>query len=241
MRRVHEKFQLLLVLIAILVILFASPVAAGELLTLEQILERYIDAMGGREAIARLETRIIIGKQVDDRPYQGPPVESKLEAYANATGDWTMILHEPDGEHGNGQADGKVWAKKPGQPPEPNEYQNSKLAFLLNPQGPLMIAKHFPNPRVTGTWDYDGVSYYKVENDLKFEYYTLYFEAETGMLTRIGYHWWLEGFRPVDGVMIPAKVVQGRKGGSTNLWFETVTHGAEVAEHLQPGGNIVDE
>jgi hypothetical protein len=83
--------------------------------------------------------------------------------------------------------------------------------------------------------------YYKVENDLKFEYYTLNFEVETGMLTRIGYHWQLEGFRAVDGVMVPARVVQGRKGGSTNLYFDTVTHGAEVADHLQMGGNKYDE
>ncbi len=112
----------------------------------------------------------------------------------------------------------------------------TKLAFLFNPQGPLMVEKYFPNPRLMGTWTYDGVEYYKVENDLKFEYYTLYFEVETGMLTRIGYHWWLEGFRPIDGVMVPSKVIQGRKGGSTNLYFDEVSHGAEVAGHLVPGG-----
>ena len=91
------------------------------------------------------------------------------------------------------------------------------------------------------TWDYDGVQYYKVENDLKFEYYTLYFEVETGMLTRIGNHWWLEGYRPIDGVLVPATVVQGRKGGSTNLYFDTVSHGTEVKPYLCKGGNIVDE
>jgi hypothetical protein len=80
-----------------------------------------------------------------------------------------------------------------------------------------------------------------VENDLKFEYYTLYFEVETGRLTRIGYHWQLEEFRPVDGVLVPAKVYRGRKGGSTNLYFDTVSHGAEVAPYLKRGGKIVDE
>jgi hypothetical protein len=104
-----------------------------------------------------------------------------------------------------------------------------------------MIEEYFPNLRVTGTWDYDGVKYFKVENDLQFEYYTLYFEVETGMLTRIGYHWWLEEFHTVDGVLVPGTVVRGRKGGSTNLYFESVTHGDPVADRLQPGGGIIDE
>ena len=99
-----------------------------------------------------------------------------------------------------------------------------------------MVSRYFPNLRLTGTWDYDGVQYYKVENDLKFEYYTLYFEVETGMLTRIGYHWWLEDFRAVDGVLVPFTIVRGRKGGSTNLYFDSVTHNVDVDEQLVPGG-----
>ena len=241
MNRFRKKFHLATVLILILGFAAALPAAAGELPTLEQILDRYVEVMGGREAISKLETRTIVSKQIDDRPYAGPPVESKLETWADTNGAWAMILLETEGEHREG-FDGKTsWIQKPGGSAQPQEYRNTKLAFLFNPQGPLMISKYFPNPRVTGTWEYDGVQYYKVENDLKFEYYTLYFEVETGMLTRIGYHWWLEGFRPVDGVLVPAKVVQGRKGGSTNLYFETVAHGAEVVDHLQMGGKINDE
>jgi hypothetical protein len=115
------------------------------------ILARYVKVMGGQEALAQLETRTIIGKQIDDRPYKGPPVESKLETWADTEGNWTMILQGPEGAHGDGCAVGESWFKKPGQPPEPNDVENTKLAFLFNPQGPLMIAKYFPNPRVTGT------------------------------------------------------------------------------------------
>ena len=228
-------FRSLLLLIPILVLSAGAPVAAGELPTLEQILDRYVEALGGREAIAKLETRTITGKQIDDRPYKGPPMETALEAWA-AAGSWAMVLHQDEGDHKEGWDGDLNWVWKTGQPVQANDYPNAKLAFIFNPQGPLMVAKHFPNPTVTGTWDYDGKLYYKVENDLKFEYYTLYFEVETGMLTRIGYHWWLEDFRTVDGVKVPFKVVRGRKGGSTNLYFDTVTHNAEVAGQLAPGG-----
>jgi len=224
MRRNRKIFPWMAVLVPVLLCAGAVPASADEILpTLEQIFDRYVDAMGGREAIAKLETRTITGKQIDDRPSMGPPEESKLEAWADTSGEWTMILSDS-------QRVFRLGAQG-----------NNKLAFLLNPQGPLMIERYFPNPRMTGTWDYDGVLYYKVENDLKFEYYTLYFEVETGMLTRIGYHWYLDDFRPVDGVMVPGVVYQGRKGGSTNLYFENVIHGEDVAEHLLPEEKPVDE
>lgn len=215
MNRTVKKFPWLL--LSVLLIAGALPAAAEEdLPTLEQILERYVEVMGGREAISKLETRTVVGKQIDDRPSMGPPEESKLEAWADTSGEWTMILSDPQ----------RVFRLKP--------QGNTKVAFLLNPQGPLMVDKYFPNLRLTGTWDYDGVWYYRVENDLKFEYYTLYFEVDTGMLTRIGYHWYLDEFRPVDGIMVPGIIYQGRKGGSTNLHFDNVTHGEDVSEHLLP-------
>jgi hypothetical protein len=223
MKQTIRKFPWML-LVPVLLFAGALPAAAEEELpTLEQILERYVEVMGGREAIAKLETRTITGKQIDDRPSMGPPEESKLEAWADTSGEWTMILSDAQREF-------RVGAQG-----------NTKVAFLLNPQGPLMIEKYFPNPRLTGTWDYDDVWYYKVENDLKSEYYTLYFEVETGMLTRIGYHWYLDEYRPIDGVMVPGIVYQGRKGGSTNLHFDNVIHGEDVAEHLLPEEKLADE
>lgn len=211
---------------------------AGEgLPSLEQILDRYVEAMGGREAIAALETRFIVGREIDDRPYKGPPVESRLKAWADTAGNWAMEFQRGEESWLNGVFEGNNWVKKPGQDIESADHLNTKLAFLFNPQGPLMVKKYFPNLRMTGTWEYDGAIYYKVENDLKSEYYTLYFEVETGLLSRIGYHWKLEGFREVDGVLIPSMVFQGRKGGSTNLIFDEVTHGGEVAPFLKPGGN----
>ncbi len=216
-RRFSRPFS---VLIPVLLFAIAPLVSAEELPTLEQILDRYVQILGGRENIAKLETRSIIGKQIDDRPHQGEPVTTKFEVWSDHTGVFSMVLHEGEGDHRTGS----------------NDDHQAKLAFIFDPQGPLNIAKHFPNLRVTGTWEYDGKRYNKVENDLKFEYYTLYFEIETGMLTRIGYHWWLEDFREVDGVLVPFTVVQGRKGGSTNLYFDSVTHNVDVTEHLGPGG-----
>jgi len=40
--------------------------------TVEDILERYYEALGGREALERITTRVATGRVVDDRPYTGP-------------------------------------------------------------------------------------------------------------------------------------------------------------------------
>lgn len=194
--------------------------------TLQEIFDRNVEAMGGQEAFEALEGRTVTGRQIDDRPYAGPAVTSRMEARADAAGHWSMALTEEDGVSAEGRdADGS-WSRKPGEEAKPVDRANTKVGYLLDPLGPLHIAKHFPNPRLTGTRIFEGVTYWMVENDLKYEYYTLYFEVETGLLTRIGFHWWLEDFREVDGVLVPHTVVRGRKGGSTNLYFDRVVHGS---------------
>ena len=233
MKRLPVPFVILM----LVALLAAGPAAAGkDLPTLDQVLSRYVEVMGGAEAIGKLETRTITGRQIDDRPYRGPAVTSSLKAFADAAGDWTMSLDGPEGQWREGCAAGRPWVRQPGEDGSEGTHGNTKLGFLFNAQGPLQVARYFPNPRLTGTWTHDGVAYYQVENDLAAEHYTLYFEVETGMLTRIGYHWRLEDFRPVDGVLVPGKVVRGRKGGSTDLIFDDVAHGAHVAPHLGPGG-----
>jgi hypothetical protein len=136
-RRFFRPFLVLIPFLIPFLILTAAPSAfADDLPTLEQILDRYVDVLGGRENLAKLATRTITGKQIDDRPYQGEPVTTELEAWADNTGIFSMVLHEAEGDCLTGSDDG----------------HNAKLAFIFNPQGPLMVAKHFPNPHVTGTW-----------------------------------------------------------------------------------------
>jgi hypothetical protein len=194
--------------------------------TLQQIFDRNIEAMGGREAFEALEGRKVRGRQIDDRPYAGPAVTSRLEARADTAGHWSLILADGDEVNAEGRDAGGSWGRKPGEGAKPRDRDNAKLGYLLDPQGPLRIAQHFPNPRLTGTRIFEGVTYWMVENDLKYAYYTLYFEVESGLLTRIGFHWWLEDFREIDGVLVPHTVVRGRKGGSTNLYWDEVVHEA---------------
>ena len=196
--------------------------------TLQEILDRNVESLGGREAIEALGSRRITGRQIDDRPYAGPPVTSVLSAAADSAGRWSLHLVTGDEVFSEGCDEAGCWIRKPGEEVRDQERTNAKLAYLLDPHGPLRPEKHFPGLRLTGTRVFEGVTYWMVENDLKYEHYTLYFEVESGLLSRVGFHWWLEDWREVDGVLVPGTIVRGRKGGSTNLYFDEVVHGGAV-------------
>jgi hypothetical protein len=204
--------------------LFTSAGCSSGRPTLQEILERNVEALGGRAAHEKLAGRRIAGRQIDDRPYAGPPVTSRLAAVADTRGRWAMHLTTGGEVFGEGCDAEGCWRREGEGPARAQDRTDAKLAYLLDPQGPLRPEQHFPNLRLTGTRVFDGVEYWMVENDLKYEYYTLYFEVESGLLTRIGFHWWLEDYREVDGVLVPHTVVRGRKGGSTNLYFDEVVH-----------------
>jgi hypothetical protein len=63
-------------------------------------------------------------------------------------------------------------------------------------------------------------------------HYTLYFDAETGLLIRIGYYWHLLDYRDVDGIKIPFRIVMNRKGGSSTYVFDEVKHNIPIDDIL---------
>ncbi len=175
---------------------------------LEQVLERYIEAAGGRQALEGLESRIVTGRQIDDRPYRGPVETVPFEAWSTGPDRWEMILHRPDGDLVE----------------ESDRSSRPKLAWLLNPRGPLMLEDHFPGLVMRDMKTVDGRLKFVIESDLDPAHYSLTFDAETGLLTGIGYYWELSEYRNVDGVLVPFRITMGRKGGSTTWEFETVEH-----------------
>lgn len=208
--------------------------AAESLPSLASILERYVEALGGREAIVRLETRRCSGWLVTDLPSRRPPVFEKLEmeTYSALPDRWLLVGRDSSGVLKNG-FDGEVgWDQTLTElRPEPR-MERGKLAFLINPQGALRIEAYFHDMVVTGTTEWDGRRCYAVESDRKASSYTLYFDEETGLLNRIGYHWLLKDYREVDGVKFPFVIELSRKGGTTTYIFEKVEHNIPIEEEL---------
>ncbi|MGD2153766.1 MAG: hypothetical protein PVG79_10910, partial [Gemmatimonadales bacterium] len=61
--------------------------------TLEEVVERYIQGVGGRQAIERLTTRVMTGRLVTDLPTWQPPVHesNSFVIYAKAPGKFLYV------------------------------------------------------------------------------------------------------------------------------------------------------
>lgn len=221
---VRALFYTVLTCIAAVSLAMAGGPAAPE--SAEQVIERYIEAVGGREAVEGLSTRTLTGYLIDDLSWHEPPVDSqRLVCRAGSdnryvveyTGREGTELEGFDGEAGWRLDFEGVLHSNP-------DAESSKLAWLVNPHHALCISEYFPNPKLEGTREVEGRVCYAVGNDRPVEYYTLYFDTETGLLHAIGWHWLFDEYREVDGVKLPHRIVCGRKGGSSTYVFESIEH-----------------
>ena len=211
------------------VVVGEKTAAAFEALpTLDRILERYIQALGGREAIEKLRTRACTGRYVDDLSWADPPVQSyPLKALAEVPDRWVITLHGSKGIEQNGY-DGRMgWKLNADRIEREDRMIRSWLGFILNPQGPLYIQEYFPGMTLEAKDALSGRSVYAVKNKTD---KILYFDAETGLLSWIGSAWELRDYREVDGVRFPSRVATSRKGGESYFAFDTVEHNVPFDE-----------
>lgn len=192
----------------------------------DEVIERYIEAVGGQEAIEKLTTRTITGHLVDDLSWHEPQVESLAFEYQAGPGDrFVCRMTGREGTTFEGFDGAEGWNLDHDGNLKPNpDAGRSKQAWFANPHHALRIREYFPNPRLAGTREIEGRTCYAVRCDHRVEYFTLYFDAETYLLAAIGYHNWVEDYREVDGVLLPHRIVFGRKGGSSTFYFDAIEH-----------------
>jgi len=222
-----------------LVALVAAPGAAAQdtLPTVDRILARYVEAAGGQEAIARLHTRVTRGSFVEDVPSEGPATATRFEARSRVPG---MLLLEWcfPGRIDRTGSDGSVgWETRGDTVRCSDGIVRSKEAFVFDPQAPLRIGEYFGDLAVSGTVRVGGRDAYEVTTDRRDAHFALYFDVETGLLVRIGFYWDLGDYREVDGVMIPFRITQSRKGGSSAYVVHGVEHNVplDMSEFAMPG------
>ncbi|MFH2053678.1 MAG: hypothetical protein ABIK96_14555 [bacterium] len=174
----------------------------------ETILQTYIEAMGGRDAIMAVETRHYRGRQVDDLGYKDPPVtETVMEIWATAGGE--ILVKETAA----------------GEEPVVRDLAGSvdKLAWLLHPHGPLLVGAYFPDLVVKERVQRNGRWVDVLESPgLDRTYWSLAFDVGTGLLNHIGYYWDLLDYRPEGDVNFAHTIVTSRKGGSSTFFFEEI-------------------
>jgi hypothetical protein len=220
----HSFLFLVLLACAVSAALFGS---GPETPTLEQILERYIEAMGGKEAIEKLKTRVCMGKFIDARPYAGPKQVIPFEAYSKIYDKSLFILNHPENAEREGWDGNTRWRLDNKGLIQKKNQERSQMDYFLDPQNALRILDYFPEMELMGEVTLRGKSVYVVENSRKSPHYTLYFEVETGLLIQVGYYE-LREYKDVDGIKFPFRLEYSRKGGSNSYVFDEVKHNTPI-------------
>ena len=209
---------------------------------LTDILQNYIQALGGRDTLETIQTRVCRGRLTHDLSWKDPTREEiPFEASYSVPGKWTYREETSEGVYREG-CDGRIhWQDRSGDVEFPKEKEWTKISFLLDPRAALRMEDYFHGMTVTGEDVVYGRRVFVVQPEsLDVAHYSLYFDAETGLLIRIGYYDDLLEYRHVDGTMFPFRYAKSRKGGSSTYVFEEVKHNIPVddkrfAPPLPPG------
>jgi hypothetical protein len=205
--------------VAAVAVLLAAAIAAAqpqtELPTVEAVLSRFVDAVGGAAALEQRQVEHYQGTIVQDLTWTDPQHQE------------TPFLAEADTEGRVRYAETGAWSDLPDSSATALP---ARLRWLLHPQFALRIADFFPDLAVSGRELRDGRPVVVLApRGLKYAYHALFFDEETGLLSHVGYHDDLTDWREADGVLFPRRYVCGRKGGHTTYVFTEVRAGPAPA------------
>jgi hypothetical protein len=234
----HVRLGISLLVVVLATIAAVSGIGGDRqdtLPTADQVIERYIAVMGGRDAIGKLTTRVCTGRVTTDLTSREIPLLEMhtFEAHTKIPRSFLSVTYTDAGVERMG-FDGEVgWLKDKCGVREHEWAGRDKLAWLLNPQSALRIEEYFPDLAVTGREQLGRGAAYVVETpERRRAHYALYFDLESGLLVRIGYYWELQDYREVDGGKFPFRISTSRKGGSTTYDFHEVKHNVPVDDSL---------
>lgn len=208
------KYVVATIAIGLMLVVHAAPQntdSSKALPTIEQVLEKYIRAIGGREANEKLKTRIAIGEW--DNVTRG--VRFPIEIYSKAPDKRVEILDasENRGVTGRGYDGTSGWSMnmtETGLRP----LEGAELAMIRRESDfyrALRLDQLYKRLTVTAKENIDGREVYVVDaipetgNPER-----LYFEAASGLLFRrdvvygkTPFHHYFEDYKDIDGIRLP--------------------------------------
>ncbi len=193
----------------------AKPETGPPLPTVDQVLDKYVQAIGGEAAFRKLNTRVMKGSHVT---YDGTTFP--VETYQAAPDKFVTIVTPKQGVVMNGYNGTVGWSKNPRGQRELSGAQLETMKRAANFYSDIRPRETFPN--LTVGWrekvgDREAVVLISKVSDTHTE--RLYFDAQTGLLLRIltvsqtllapiPEQTDFEDYREVDGVKLPFTIRQ---------------------------------
>jgi photosynthetic reaction center cytochrome c subunit len=214
----------------------AVPKLPASLLTVAQLLDNYIHALGGSAAIEKVTTRVEKGTTT----FHGQP--QTVEIFTQAPDKQSIVRHMSGTESIITTFDGQSgWSIAPNRPPrEMHDADIAAARIDADLQFPLHIQQIFPELRpeypekIADRDAYLLLAIREGQPPVK-----LYFDEQSGLLvrmvryaetplgrnpTQIDY----ADYREVDGVQIPFRVTTSQPGNTSTIQFETVQQNAPI-------------
>jgi hypothetical protein len=191
-----------------------KPAPAETLPTVEQILDKYVAAIGGRAAVEKLRTRVSKGTQVT---WNG--TEIPFETYQKSPGKYLDVVTRPGGVVVTVGFDGAAgWLRGPRGVRDVTGSQLAALKRDADIRGDLRLRELYPEMTVAGKEKVGERDAYVIVSRVSVQRSErLYFDAATGLLLRIAAttetplarlpeETVFEDYREVDGVKLPFTV-----------------------------------
>jgi len=215
-----------------------SPTVAPVEVTVDQVLERYVQACGGKEALEKVTSRISRGTV--EIPAAG--VRGTFESYAQAPNKVAVVIELPGlGTIQEGFDGAVAWVKDPFTGVrEKSGRELSATRLDADFYKPLRLKELYPKIALKGKEKVDGSEVYVLEaTPAEGGSERWYFDIATGLLKRVDVeregpqgkiplevH--LEDYREVDGLRLPFTVRQVSPVFSVILKTEEVKHNVPI-------------
>jgi photosynthetic reaction center cytochrome c subunit len=216
-----------------------SPIPSTNLPTVTQLLDRYVDALGGTAAIEKLSSRI----QKGSANISGKSVS--VEVFTVSPEKWALVRHLPEGDSVKVFNEGAGWVVIRGRPPRDMHSDSLEAARTdADLQFPLHIQQFFPDLRVEypeNVEDRKALVLFGIrEGRLATK---LYFDEQSSLLVRVirygdsplglnpsqvDY----ADYREIDGVQVPFRITLSEPGDSSTIQFDEVRQNIEVGDTI---------
>ena len=210
--------------------------------TINDVLNKYVQALGGRDAVARVTSRVTKGR-VD---IAGVSFGGKLETYAKAPNmALTVMTAEPMGVLKRGFDGRTAWSvsdQKDARQPSPKEL--AALADDLQLYREIKLREIYPRMSFLGKGNVGTREVYILEATSRFgTAEKLYFEVENGLLLRrdtmrpssrgpVQAEFYFSDWRDVDGIKLPFKTTERLAGTTYIFTLEEVRHNMQLADEV---------
>ena len=205
--------------------------------SVDRVLEKYIEALGGKAALQKISSRVSIGKFI----LNGSPMAGHVEIYAKAPNKHLVVMVLPNSAVLRQGYDGKIaWQQMP-QSPEPEELSGAELTAARHEAEfyqSLKLRELYPELTVKGKEKVKDRDTFVLEAPRNGNPKRWYFDAETGLLLRAvdtqggdTSEEFYEDYRTVDGVKVAFTILQ--KGeDEVQIILTEVKHNVEIADAM---------